>query len=140
MAGRVIYTVLWTFLEVPSNELRTENQISINNKAYIERNGNKVTTLFVVPDNKEYEAQIFARKRNEKSFPEKIRSSMFTDYYVPKIADLLEEKKISEKEINLFRKSYYEVAENQAYYYIEDQFDTVRNNALLKIFGLLDVH
>ena len=38
-----------------------------------------------------------------------------------------------------FKTSYYKVAENECYYYSEDQFDTQRNNAVLKIHKLLEI-
>jgi hypothetical protein len=48
-------------------------------------------------------------------------------------------KKITEKENELFRISYFKVAENGYYYFLEDQFDTARNNAVIKIHPLLEL-
>ncbi|GHT71611.1 hypothetical protein FACS1894110_24960 [Spirochaetia bacterium] len=39
----------------------------------------------------------------------------------------------------MFKDSYFKVADNNHYYYREDQFDTVRNNAAIKIHNLLEL-
>ena len=49
------------------------------------------------------------------------------------------DRKITENELNLFKKAYFKVADNNAYYFAEDQFDTAKNNAVLKIHDLLEL-
>jgi hypothetical protein len=55
------------------------------------------------------------------------------------IKDKPRESKITEKELEYFKDSFYKVADNGYYYMYEDQFDTPRNNAVLKIQKLMDV-
>jgi hypothetical protein len=40
---------------------------------------------------------------------------------------------------NLFKGTYFKVHENNRYYFAEDQFDMAKNNAVLKLYQLLEL-
>jgi transglutaminase-like putative cysteine protease len=122
-----------------SSELRTSRLMGIDGSSWIEREGRTFTFKFDVPDRAEYKGHIFARPSNEIGLQEKIDIGTFEGEWLPEAAGLLEEKKISRRELELFEGSYFKVNENGNYYFIEDQFDTARNNAVLKIYRLLEL-
>jgi len=82
---------------------------------------------------------VFARFTNER----RVVSSIYADEYeleiLPKLDELLSNRRITEREKEYFINSYYKIQENNRYYFIEDQFDTARNNAVLKILPLVNI-
>jgi transglutaminase-like putative cysteine protease len=126
-----------------SSELRTSNQQDVNSASWAERKGTMVTFDFDVPNTAEYKGNIFARSQNEVRLQEKIDIRTFESNWLPKAEALFDtenpkDRKITEKELELFKNSYFKVADNDSYYFAEDQFDTARNNAVLKIHKLLE--
>jgi len=120
-----------------SNELRTERQQDVDGAAWIIRKGSVVTFIYDIPDAREYVGHVFARMKNEKRIQKKIGINSFEQRIIPSLDLLLQNKKITEREKDYFINSYYKIAENQSYYFLEDQFDTSRNNAVIKIHPLL---
>jgi hypothetical protein len=122
-----------------SGDLRTPRLENIDGASWVEREGRTFTFTFDVPDKNEYKGHVFARPGNETGLQEKIDAGTFEGEWLPGAAALLEEKKIGRRELELFEQSYFKVSENGCYYFIEDQFDTARNNAVLKIHRLLEL-
>jgi hypothetical protein len=58
---------------------------------------------------------------------------LFKDTTLPR------DKRITEAEFYLFKGAYFKVQENNKYYFAEDQFDTAKNNAVLKVHKLLEL-
>jgi len=119
-----------------SSMLRTKEQADIEGASWQKKTGNTVSFLYDVPDTNSYKGFIFARLNNEKKIQEKISINMFEQKIIPLLGSLLENKKITEKEKDYFINSYFKVTDNGHYYFLEDQFDTTRNNALIKLHPL----
>jgi hypothetical protein len=127
-----------------SSGLRTSQQQDINAASWFERKGATATFDFDVPDTNDYTGYIFARYNNEIRLQNKIDIMTFERDWLPKAEALFntenpKDRKVTEKELQLFKDSYFKVADNNAYYFAEDQFDTARNNAVLKIHKLLEI-
>ena len=127
-----------------SSKLRTANQKEINAATWGIREGKTVTFDFDVPDENEYVGHIFARYNNEVRLQEKIQIEIFENEWLPRVESLYiedspKESKITEEELVYFKNSYYKVEENGSYYFLEDQFDSPRNDAVLKIHKVLDL-
>jgi hypothetical protein len=125
--------------------LRTPSQEDIDAASWAERKGTVATIEFDVPDTNEYKGHIFARYNNEVRFMNKINIAEFEQDLLPRAEQLFinttlsREKRITEAEFNLFKGAYFKAQENNMYYFIEDQFDTTRNNAVLKVHQLLEL-
>jgi hypothetical protein len=122
-----------------SNKLRTQYQQNVEGASWTIRKNSIVTFVYDIPNGQEYKGHIFARIRDEKRIQEKIDSNFYEQKIIPSLDSLLQNKKITEKEKELFLNSYYKVAENQCYYFLEDQFDSIRNNAVIKIHPLIEL-
>jgi len=127
------------------SELRTPRQQDIDAAAWSNRKGAVVTTEFDVPDTNAYEGHIFARYNNEVRLLDKIDIAAFEQDWLPRAEQLLKDtslprdKRITEAEFNLFKGAYFKAQENNRYYFAEDQFDTAKNNAVLKVHRLLEL-
>lgn len=127
-----------------SSHLRTPQQRNIEGASWAERKGTTVTFDFDVPDTGEYEGHVFARFTNAENPQEKVDTGTFEGDWLPRAEALFnaedpKNRKISERELEYFRNSYYKVEDNGCYYFLEDQFDTPRNNAVMKIHRLLEL-
>ena len=122
-----------------SSELRTTRQLDIEGASWQGKSGNIASFVYDVPDTQDYEGFIFARLNNEKRIQERISINLFEQRIIPLLDDLLQNKKITEREKLYFAISYFKVQENGYYYFIEDQFDTPRNNAVMKIHPLVEL-
>ncbi|MDX9801779.1 MAG: transglutaminase domain-containing protein [Spirochaetia bacterium] len=116
-----------------SNSLRTLQQSEVRGASWQERKGAAITFFYDVPDTGEYEGMVFARWRSEINFQDRVDTGTFENKWLPSADLLLEEKKISRAERDIFDKAYFKVPENNMYYFAEDQFDLPKNNAVLKI-------
>jgi len=128
-----------------SSALRTPRQQNIDAASWTDRKGNVVTVEFDVPDTNEYKSHVFARLNNEVRLQDRVGTAVFEQDWLPKAEQLFKdttlprEKRITEAEFNLFKGAYFKVQENNMYYFAEDQFDTAKNNAVLKVHQLLDL-
>jgi len=122
-----------------NSTLRTIQSENIDGATWQGKSGNTFSFLFDVPDNQNYKGFVFARINNEKRIQYIISISLYEQSILPLIEGLLQNKKITERERELFINSYFKVQENGNYYFIEDQFDTVRNNAVIKIHPLVEL-
>jgi hypothetical protein len=122
-----------------SSKLRTPEQRDINGASWQKRRGATVTFGFDIPDAQEYKGHIFARWQNEVRLQSKIDIGIFENEWLPGAERLFEEKKITAKELELFKESYFKVPDNNSYYFTEDQFNITRNNAVLKTSRLLEL-
>ncbi|MDR3276224.1 MAG: hypothetical protein LBT11_03265 [Treponema sp.] len=128
-----------------SSALRTPRQQGINAASWVNRKSATVTVEFDVPDANEYKGHIFARYNNEVRLQDKVDIATFEQDWLPRAEQLFKDttlprdKKITEAEFNLFKGAYFKVQENSSYYFAWDQFDTARNNAVLKVHQLLDL-
>jgi len=127
-----------------SSQLRTPQGNDIDAASWLERAGATATLDYDVPDTAEYVGHVFARYANQEKPQSKIAAARFEGDTLPKVKALFvrdnpKESKITEKELDFFTDSYFKVEDNGAYYYAEDQFDTARNAAVLKIHNLIDL-
>jgi hypothetical protein len=127
-----------------SSQLRTPNGKNIDAASWTERRGTTVTVDFDVPDTNQYKGHIFARYNNVEQPQDRIDIGTYEGDWLPRAGALYKkdnpkESKITEKELEYFKNSFYKVADNGYYYMREDQFDAPRNNAVLKIQKLLDI-
>jgi hypothetical protein len=127
-----------------SSALRTPQQQEVNAASWSTRKGTTVIFDFDVPDSSDYKGHVFARHNNEIRLANKIDIGTFEGDWMPGAEALFntenpKDRKITEKELELFKNSYYKIQENGCYYFAEDQFDTARNNAVLKIHNLLEL-
>jgi hypothetical protein len=127
-----------------SSQLRTPNNQNINAASWAERKGSTITFDFDVPDTNQYKGNVFARYTNVEQAQDKIDIRTYESDWLPRaealfVKDKPKESKITERELEYFKNSFYKVADNGYYYMYEDQFDTPRNTAVLKIQKLLDI-
>jgi len=128
-----------------SSTLRTPRQQNIDAASWADRKGNIVSVEFDVPDTNEYRGHIFARLANEVRLQYRVGTAAFEQDWLPRAEQLFRDttlprdKKITEAEFNLFKEAYFKVQENSMYYFAEDQFDTAKNNAVLKVHQLLEL-
>jgi hypothetical protein len=127
-----------------SSKLRTLEQRDIEGASWTDRKGTAVTFDFDVPDTVKYEGHIFARFNNEENPQERIDIRTFEGDWLPRAEALFntsdpKNRKITEKEWEYFKNSYYKVEDNGYYYFLEDQFDAPRNTAVMKIHKLLEL-
>ncbi|GHV76026.1 hypothetical protein AGMMS49942_08470 [Spirochaetia bacterium] len=127
-----------------SNAVRTPQQRNVTGVAWIDKKGTTFTLDFDVPDTAEYRGHVFARYNNEIRLQDRIAIGTFEGDWLPRAEAFYntknpKDRKITERELQLFKDSYFKVADNGAYYFAEDQFDTARNNAVLKIHKLLEL-
>ena len=127
-----------------SSILRTASQQDINSSSWSERKGSAASFEFDVPDSNNYKGFIFARFNNSEKIQDRIDIRTFESDWLPRAEALFNvqnarDRKITEKELEYFRTSYFKVQENENYYFLEDQFDNPRYNAVLKIHKLLDI-
>jgi hypothetical protein len=122
-----------------ANALRTSRQGEVEGASWQGRSGTTMSFIYDVPDTQEYKGSVFARLKNEKKVQERIPISTYEAGILPALDILFKSKKLTERECELFKNSYFKVDENGYYYFREDQFDTVRNNAVIKAHPLLDL-
>ena len=122
-----------------SSTLRTTQQQDIDGATWQSKSGNTYSFIFDLPDSQNYKGSIFARLNNERRIQDRISIGLYEQRIIPLIEELLKNKKITERERELFINSYFKVQENGYYYFIEDQFDTARNNAVIKIHPLAEL-
>jgi len=130
---------------VYSSKLRTpDDNLDINAATWEVRNGATITFYFDVPDTDQYKGHIFARYSDQEKPQYCFDIETYERELLPKVQALYnttapENRRITEKELEYFKDSYYKVADNDSYYFLEDQFDIQRNTAVLKIHKLLDI-
>jgi hypothetical protein len=127
-----------------SSAVRTPRQQAVNSASWAERKAGTVTFDFDVPDTNDYKGHIFARYNNEIRLQNRIDIGTFEGDWLPRTEAFYntenpKDRKITEQELQLFKDSYFKVSDNGSYYFAEDQFDTRRNNAVLKIHKLLEL-
>jgi hypothetical protein len=127
-----------------SSQLREPQQGNVDAASWGDRKGTTVTFDFDVPDTNQYEGYIFAGYANIEKPQDRIDIGTYENNWLPRAEMLFnvkdpKDRKITEKELEYFKSSFYKVVDNGYYYMFEDQFDTPRNNAVLKIQKLLDI-
>jgi hypothetical protein len=95
-----------------SHALRNSQQGNIQGASWLDRKGSNFSFNFDVPDAQAYKGHIFARFKNEKKIQDRIDVRTFEGRILPGLERLLKEKKITEKENELFTASYFKVNEN----------------------------
>ncbi|MDR2729700.1 MAG: hypothetical protein LBB81_02245 [Treponema sp.] len=118
--------------------IRTANYQYIEGASWTIRKGSSVTFVFDIPDNKNYIGYIVTRNNNIRLLQTEFSAQSWEKNIEPFVRDIALWQVISEKEKELFLSSYFKVGENNCYYFIEDQFDTPRNNAVRKVLQLLE--
>jgi hypothetical protein len=128
-----------------TSNLTTPRQQEIDGASWTSRRSTTVTAEFDVPDAGEYTGHIFVRQNNEVRPQNMVAIAVFERDWLPRAeqlytdTSLARDRRITEAEFNLFKGAYFKVQENGRYYLAEDQFDTPRNNAVLKVYQLLDI-
>jgi len=126
------------------SQLRTPQQQNIDAASWTERKGTTITIDFDVPDTNDYEGYVFARFNNVENPQFRIDIRTFEGDTLPKAEELFntaesKDRKITEKELEYFKNSYFKIQDNGYYYFAEDQFDMARNSAVLKIHKLIEL-
>jgi transglutaminase/protease-like cytokinesis protein 3 len=80
----------------------------------------------------------YKRQYSNRSYIDKISIEAYEQRVMPALDNLLEKKKITEREKAFFIEAYTKIPENGYYYCIEDQFAVERNNAVSKIYPRLN--
>ena len=106
---------------------------------WVNRSSGSVALELDVPDKEKYTVCVFAYNTAETKWPFYFGIGEFEGDLLPRAEGLFAEKKITEKELDFFKASYYKEQENGRYYLAEDQFSTERNNATDKILRLLEM-
>ncbi|MBR1912293.1 MAG: hypothetical protein IJ828_08065 [Treponema sp.] len=106
---------------------------------WVNRSGNTVSLGLDVPDKTKYTVCVFAYNTAETKWPFYFGISEFEGNLLPRAEALFAEKKVSEKELEHFKDSFYKEKDNGRYYLAEDQFAMERNNATDKIMHLLEM-
>ena len=120
-------------------DLYGENSVpNMDRAVWLENSGSTRRFVFDVPDKATYKARFGAKASGAVSNPSYFSKSDFEQNVLPKVAALLSQKKITQKELDLFEESYFLIEENGRYYYAEDLFDNPRNTANTKILKLLE--
>jgi hypothetical protein len=122
-----------------SNVLRTTQQQNVEGATWQGKSGNTFSFIFDVPDNRDYIGFIFARLNNDRRIQDRISINLYEQRIIPLLEGLLKDRKITERERELFINSYFKVQQNGYYYFIEDQFDTTRNDAVIKVHPLVEL-
>ena len=115
------------------------NASYIPQSVWVNRSGSTVSLELDVPDKSKYTVCVFAYNTTETKWPFYYGIGEFEDDLLPRAETLFAGKKITEKELDFFKASYYKEPENGRYYLAEDQFATDRNNATDKIHRLLEM-
>jgi len=118
--------------------VRTADNKIVEGASWTIRKGSSVTFVFDIPDNKNYIGYIVTRNSNIKVLQTEFSVQSWEQNITPFVQEIARRQIITEREKDLFLNSYFKVAENNCYYFIEDQFDGQRNNAVKKILQLLD--
>lgn len=108
------------------------------NAAWTGRKGKTLILNADVPDDGEYKTVLFAKYTSEVCRPDHFEAAEFEGRILPQAASLVTAKKITQKECDLFTKSYFLVEENSRYYFDDDQFAAARNAAVTKVLKLFE--
>jgi len=119
--------------------LTNSAQREIDGAAWAIRKGSLVRFIYEVPDRQRYQGNIYARMKNEKKIWEHFDIYAFEHNIIPGLDRLVRNRSITEKEKEHFVNSYHKVERDNHYHFLEDQFDTARNNAVLKIHSYLNL-
>ena len=122
-----------------SSQLRTKQRQNVTGASRPARSGNTTRFTFNVPDTGDFIGHVFARLGAERRIHEYIPVYTFEHSIIPTLDTLLENRRITAREKELFLTSYYKVEAEEHYYFLEDQFDTPRNNAVIKIHPLVNL-
>ena len=119
--------------------VRTAQQQDIAGAEWQEKSGNTTTFIFDVPDGGDYKGHVFARLSSDRRINSRIPINTYEQRIIPLLDELLQNRRITESEKEYFINSYYKIPQNGYYYFSEDQFDTARNNAVIKIHPLVNL-
>ncbi|MBQ9538136.1 MAG: hypothetical protein IJU95_02605 [Treponema sp.] len=111
----------------------------LNNAIWVDRSGNRVTVDADVPDARTYRLAISCRDPAVAVRQDYYSSSEMEQEMLPGAERLLAAKKITQRELDLFKESFEQAGGYHRYYFLEDQFATERNRAVEKVLKLLDV-
>ena len=125
------------YLTRRSNNVRLRKELRTPDGREIlsEPTGNSV--IYNLPDNREYVGYIFARFENERSPLSRISIVTFEQRIIPLLDRLQEGGRITARDKNHFLNAYYKIEANGYYYYLDDQFNTERYNAVMFIHPLV---
>ena len=120
-------------------EREDKNELA-KNAVWVDRISSKVTVNVDVPNERAHTVYLFARNRGAVVNPYKISIPEYEQNILPRARQLVEEKKATQTEFDFLESAYFKVQENGCYYIAEDLFAYPRNNAVTKIFKLLDIN
>ena len=123
---------------IQSDMLEATKKTFVKNSTWQDKTGQKITIEYDIPSKGSYVGRIFAKSKTSTAPISFFETQQFEKSVLPRAKTLLEEKKITQKELDFFTSSYFLVSENRRYYYKEDLFDTPRITAVNKILKLLE--
>jgi hypothetical protein len=91
------------------------------------------------PASGDYTGIVYAMNKNAHNMPGKVDANTFENDWLKRADAFYTNGAISRQELALFKVSFKKSTDNNAYYFLEDPFDTQRNNAVKRICGLLGV-
>ena len=106
---------------------------------WVDWSGNRMMVDADVPDRRVHRLTLWCRDPAVPQYPHYYSCSEMEESLFPGAEGLLAAKKITERELNLFRESFEKFGERQRYYFLEDLFAAERNRAVGKILKLLNV-
>ena len=99
---------------------------------------NRVAVDFALPQAKTYRAMIMAFNQSEHKMPEFYGIDEFENSILPKAAQLVANKKITQRDYENLQDAYFKVEQNGRYYAQDIQFASARTASALKTLKLLE--
>ncbi|MBQ6567684.1 MAG: hypothetical protein IJL80_11570 [Treponema sp.] len=109
----------------------------LENSVWSERKGQRILFDADVPGKGLYRLTVFCRDPSVPDRPDFYSFREMEGTLLPDAEKLLAAKKITERELNLLKSSFFKHEEYGRYYFLENQFDTERNRAVDKFFRLM---
>lgn len=118
--------------------LEKSHREPVDNATWLSRSSDRLYIDVDVPDARVYRLKLSAWERSSARYQNYFSVEEFEGDFLPRAAALLDGKKISQQDLDLFRESYEKVGRLGRYYYLEDLFALSRIRAVERILKLLD--
>ena len=125
-------------ISVMSDLIDKDTSEIVKNATWIDHTGIPFSVNVDIPESKTYRARLLARPQGAIENPRHFEQAEFEGEIIPRVEQLLAEKKITQAEKDYFDAAFFKVEDNRRYYPAEDLFATARNNAVTKILKLLE--
>jgi hypothetical protein len=120
-----------------NHALRNSQLQVIEGASWHQRSGFTFSIMYDVPDTQDYTGVVLAASSNERRVTEVIPINKFEQEIIPMLENLVEIRSILDIEKEHFLNYYKKVESDGNYYFQEDQFNTARNSAVLKVHPMV---